>query len=89
MLRALSYATFARYRGLMVDPIDARRTLAMCEIECLRALAVGKTDIEAAKELGISPRTMRSHIDGAKAQLGVSSRVQAVARALHDRIIVA
>lgn len=72
----------------MVDPIDVRRALSAREIACLRALATGKTDSEAAKELGISQRTVRFHIDAVKAKLGVATRVQAVAKALRDKIVI-
>ena len=83
------HAAFARYRVLKAEPATSatRPTLSTREIQCLRALANGKTDVEAAKELGITRRTVRFHIDSAKAKLGVDTRVQAVAKALLERIV--
>jgi DNA-binding CsgD family transcriptional regulator len=88
MLQVLAHAAFARYRALKTDPAATRHSLSVREIECLRALAAGKTDGETAAALNISARTVRFHIDGAKAKLQVGSRVQAVAKALHEKIIV-
>lgn len=88
MLQVLAHAAFARYRALKTDPAPVRHTLSERELACLRALAAGKTDSATAAKLKISPRTVRFHIDAAKAKLQVGSRVQAVAKALHERIIV-
>ena len=88
MLQVVAHAAFARYRALMTNPAAARNALSVREIQCLRAAATGKTDAETAEELNISPRTVRFHIDGAKTKLGVGSRVQAVAKALHEKITV-
>ena len=49
------------------------------QLQCLRWVASGKTDAEIAAQLGISKATVHFHIERAKKQLGVSSRVQAVA----------
>jgi DNA-binding CsgD family transcriptional regulator len=45
-------------------------------------VADGKTDVEVGKILDISPRTVRFHINNAKVKLGVSTRIQAVAKRL-------
>jgi DNA-binding CsgD family transcriptional regulator len=62
-------------------------TLTVRETQCLRYVAIGHTDAEIGKMLGISPRTVRFHVDSAKTKLGVSTRVQAIAKALRERII--
>jgi DNA-binding CsgD family transcriptional regulator len=88
MLQVIAHAAFLRYRALKADKSFAvRHALSVREIQCLRSLATGKTDGETATDLGISPRTVRFHVDGAKAKLQVGSRVQAVAKALQEKII--
>lgn len=62
-------------------------TLTVRETQCLRYVAIGHSDAEIGKMLGISPRTVRFHVDSAKTKLGVSTRVQAIAKALRERII--
>jgi DNA-binding NarL/FixJ family response regulator len=47
----------------------------------LRLLAAGLTMRQAASRLGISPRTVESHIASLYRKLGASSRVQVVAKA--------
>jgi DNA-binding CsgD family transcriptional regulator len=66
---------------------SAALSLSVRETQCLRYVAVGHGDAEIGKMLGISPRTVRFHVDSAKNKLGVSTRVQAVAKALRERII--
>jgi DNA-binding CsgD family transcriptional regulator len=55
------------------------------ELECLTWVSRGKTDQEIARLITVAPRTVRFHIDNAKAKLGVETRVQAVARLLRER----
>jgi DNA-binding CsgD family transcriptional regulator len=59
--------------------------LTVRERQVMRLLSSGRTDIEAAQELRISPRTVRFHVDNAKRKLGVSSRAQAIVQALRAR----
>jgi DNA-binding NarL/FixJ family response regulator len=51
------------------------------ELEVLRRLAIGATPVEIARELGIRPKTVASHLQRALAKMHVHSRVQAVALA--------
>lgn len=88
MLQVLSHAAFARYRTLK----HTRRPftphgLTVREIQCLRAAASGQSDAQVGGDLGISSRTVRFHMDGAKAKLKANSRVQAIAKALQEKII--
>jgi DNA-binding CsgD family transcriptional regulator len=62
-------------------------TLSLRETQCLRHVASGQPDAEIGGLLGISPRTVRFHVDSAKTKLGASSRVQAVTKALRERLI--
>jgi two-component system, NarL family, response regulator DevR len=50
------------------------------EDEVLRHLAEGHTDREIAKQLGISPRTVETHVGSILHKLGVRNRAQAAAR---------
>ena len=61
--------------------------LSVRETQCLRYVAIGHEDAEISRILGISARTVRFHVDSAKTKLGVGSRVQAVAKAMRERII--
>jgi DNA-binding CsgD family transcriptional regulator len=79
LLGASVHAGYAVFHELM-DGTAPRSPLSKRESECLRWVAEGKTDGEAGKILGISPRTVRFHINNAKDKLGVATRIQAVAR---------
>lgn len=57
------------------------------EIEVLRAISQGLTNKEAARLLGISPRTVGAHIESAFRKLGCTTRAQASLKAQTLRII--
>lgn len=76
-LGAAAHAAYDRFRELL-DAKHDTSPLSPRESECLGWVAQGKTDQETAKILGISPRTVRFHIDNAKKKLGVATRIQAV-----------
>ena len=52
------------------------------EIEVLRAMVDGKPDVEIADELGISRRTVATHLQSVTGKLGISSRAAASAWAV-------
>lgn len=79
VMSAAVHAGHARFRELLDDKTP-RSPLTSRESECLRWIADGKTDVEVGKILGISPRTVRFHINNAKIKLGVATRIQAVAK---------
>ncbi|HXG02761.1 MAG TPA: LuxR C-terminal-related transcriptional regulator [Candidatus Binatia bacterium] len=56
-------------------------TLTRREIEVLRLLAEGCNTRAAAQRLGVSPATVRNHVQNLLGKLGVHSRLQAVAYA--------
>lgn len=88
MLKILSHAAFERYRSLKSGKRPfTPHALTTREIQCLRAAASGKSDAEIGADLTISSRTVRFHIDGAKAKLKATTRVQAIAKALQEKII--
>ena len=59
-----------------------RAELSRREREVLRLLAAGKTDREIADALGVSYRTVTTHIARVFAKLGVRSRAAAAAEAV-------
>jgi DNA-binding CsgD family transcriptional regulator len=54
------------------------------EQESLRLVALGMTTTVAAKQLGISPATVRTHVRNAMNKLGARTRAQAIALAMRD-----
>jgi DNA-binding CsgD family transcriptional regulator len=52
------------------------------QLEVLRHVATGRTNVQIAEELHISPRTVEHHVAGILTKLEVSSRAAAVARAV-------
>jgi DNA-binding CsgD family transcriptional regulator len=64
----------------------ASRLLTGRQYELLRLVAVGQDNIAIARQLGISPTTIRKHLENTFARLGVSSRTAAVARLFPDAI---
>lgn len=61
-----------------------RPRLSRRELECLRLVAMGKTDWEAARILGLSIETTRQYVKRARAAYDVVSRTQLVVRGLRD-----
>jgi DNA-binding CsgD family transcriptional regulator len=74
--------TGAEQRGTSKQPHLTRR-----QLEVLLLLAEGKRSGEIAEELNISVHTVRTHIQGILRTLGAANRLEAVSRALHERII--
>jgi LuxR family quorum sensing-dependent transcriptional regulator len=59
-----------------------RPDLTAREQECLKWAALGKSEWEISRILGISEHTSEKHLLSAKAKLGAANRVQAVAEAI-------
>ena len=57
------------------------------EIEVLAALGNGRTNKETARLLGISPHTVKFHIESLFRKLGVASRAEAVAKGMRQQIV--
>jgi DNA-binding NarL/FixJ family response regulator len=62
------------------------RPLSDRETEVVRAIARGRTNQEIAAELFISLSTVKSHLSGIQAKLGVRNRVEIAAWAWENRI---
>jgi DNA-binding CsgD family transcriptional regulator len=56
------------------------------QTELLHLVAAGRTNSQIARRLGISERTVHTHLENIYERLGVSSRTAAVTRALADRL---
>jgi LuxR family quorum-sensing system transcriptional regulator CciR len=57
------------------------------ELDCLRLVAVGKTDWEIARILGVSEATVGEHLRHAFERYGVSKRALVAVHALFDGTI--
>jgi DNA-binding CsgD family transcriptional regulator len=77
-----SPATGAEERGRRKTPRLTRR-----QKEVLALLAIGRNSNEIAGELGVSVHTVRSHVQGVLKALKVSNRIEAVSRALNERLL--
>lgn len=88
MLQVVAHAAFEQAQEIGNGKThSAVASLSVREAQCLRWVAVGHADAEIGQILGISPRTVRFHVDSAKLKLGVTTRIQAVAKALREKII--
>ena len=79
VMSAATQAGYSRFRDLL-DNTTSKSPLTPRESECLHWVSSGKTDSEVGTILAISPRTVRFHINNAKIKLGVTTRIQAVAK---------
>jgi LuxR family quorum sensing-dependent transcriptional regulator len=79
-------ASCAIGRAMQLQGKRARRTdptdLTPRERECLQWAAIGKSEWEISRILGISEHTSEKHLLNAKTKLGAANRVQAVAEAI-------
>jgi len=71
-----------RFARTVRQSSEVAGSLTPRELEVLRFIGQGLTMTSMAKRLGISPRTVESHVAKLYRKLGVRSRVQVVARAV-------
>ena len=57
------------------------------EVDVLRLVAEGKDNAEIARELSISPETVKNHISKVLAKLGVDNRIQAAVYAVRSKLV--
>jgi DNA-binding NarL/FixJ family response regulator len=62
-------------------------TLSNRELEILKLLANGRRNAEIAKELFISPHTVRNHVSNILAKLHISNRFEATSYAIRNRMV--
>jgi DNA-binding NarL/FixJ family response regulator len=99
----LAAAVRAAHRGeLQLDPAVARRLLSSLgaasrseaeadlttrEVEVLRLVGAGAANKEIAARLGISERTVRTHVSHILGKLGLASRTQAALWAVREGLV--
>jgi DNA-binding CsgD family transcriptional regulator len=66
---------------------DDELLISARELDCLKWTAAGKTAWEASVILGISERTVRFHLNGAREKLECATTTQAVAKAVANQLI--
>lgn len=71
--------TYSNYE--MIDNLTTSETIV------LKLLANGKSNIEIANELIISPHTAKAHVSHILSKLQVENRVQAAVKAVKENII--
>ena len=69
------------------QPVQNGYRLTRRELDVLHRLSAGQRSSEIAKDLGISPKTVASHVQHILAKLGVHSQAQAVARAYEQGLV--
>lgn len=79
-----AYAFDAARRLYGPTPGPERPHLSRREVECVSLVAMGKSDWEIAKILGISFETVRQYLKHARRTYGVVTRTQLVVAALRD-----
>ncbi len=79
---------FNRLKGQKNIPeMDEKVSLTHRELEILKGMVAGQTDRKIGDFLHVSEHTVRSHIKSLYRKLRVSSKSQAVAKALQSKII--
>ena len=68
-------------------PEESPALLSPREIEVLVALSNGLSNKETARRLGISPHTVKFHIESLFRKFGASSRAEVVAKGLKQQIV--
>jgi len=76
-----------RIRTSSADAYDERPELTEREVEVLRRVAEGKDNVEIARELFISPNTVKNHISNILAKLQIENRIQAAVYAVRRGIV--
>ena len=66
---------------------SGRRQLTERELECLQIIAKGLSNNEAARVLGLSKATIRTHLEHIYQKLDVTNRVEAVTEGIRQGII--
>jgi DNA-binding CsgD family transcriptional regulator len=80
-------ATPSPTRNFDALPEEPPVLLTPREIEVLGALGNGMTNKEVARLLGISPHTVKFHIESLFRKLGAASRAEAVAKGMRQQIV--
>jgi DNA-binding NarL/FixJ family response regulator len=65
----------------------SRAELSERELDVLKLIAIGKDNAEIAKELFISPKTVKNHISNILMKLQIDNRIQAAVYAVRSGIV--
>jgi DNA-binding NarL/FixJ family response regulator len=76
-----------RGHGLTADETVAGPELSERETEVLRLIANGKDNAEIARELHISPKTVKNHISNILMKLQIENRIQAAVYAVRRGLV--
>lgn len=57
------------------------------ELDVLKHLVTGKSNTEIAKELCLSPYTVKAHLSSIFHKMGVEHRVQVAVKAVREKIV--
>lgn len=66
-------------RAAGLDALTRTARLTQRERETMSLVAMGQTDDQIARTLGVAPSTVRHHVDNARAKLDAATRAEAVA----------
>jgi LuxR family quorum sensing-dependent transcriptional regulator len=87
-IQLISLFVHEKYRSLQdVNGPRPLPNLTQRERDCLSWAAEGKTNWEIGEILTISEASVRTYLKRAKQKLGVTTKVQAIVRATHHRLI--
>jgi DNA-binding NarL/FixJ family response regulator len=75
------------FSGLQPAPPEAKPLLTARELDVLRLVGDGRANKEIATALGLSERTVRSHVSSILGKLGLSSRTQAALWAAREGLV--
>jgi two-component system NarL family response regulator len=76
-----------RAAGPTATERNARAELSERELDVLRLIANGKDNADIARELHISPKTVKNHISNILMKLGIENRIQAAVYAVRSGIV--
>lgn len=76
-------------KDCLASKVDEPPQLTKRELEVLRLMVQGSTNVQVARHLVISPRTVNIHVQSIYSKLAVSSRVGAVRYAIEHQLLTA
>ena len=87
MAQDIAKKTLSTFAGIRSEADSIAPRLTERELEVVRALAMGKSNKEIAKSLGISEKTVRNHASNIYKKLHIFDRTQAVIYAIRRGLV--
>ena len=91
LIRAVAAQTWCRFLELsgtdLTVKAEVRPRITARELEVLRWIKAGKTNLEIAEMLGIGRKSVEFHVHNLLDKLGAPNRISAVVIALHQGLI--